>query len=107
MAGERQFAARGEDPNLRRVRDVGGRQHEGGLRQIELGRDRLHLPGRQSLGVQDDGQRIADELRAGEHVDGLKLQAHLARPPADRRFPDRSADLRLPDSICSGNQACK
>jgi hypothetical protein len=52
------------------------RSHKGRLRQIEFGRDGLHLLGRQPLGVQNHGQRITRELRAGEHIDGLELQAH-------------------------------
>ena len=76
MAGERHLAARVEDPHLRGVRRVLRRQDEGGFREVEFGGDGLHLPGRQALGVEDDRQRIAQELRAGEHVDGLELQAH-------------------------------
>ena len=76
MAGERHLATRREYPHFGRMRGVPGRQHEGRLCQIELGGDGLHLPGRQPLGVEDNGQRIADELRAGEYIDGLKLQAH-------------------------------
>ncbi len=58
------------------MRGVLRRQHEGRFRQIEFGGDGLHLPARQPLGVQDNGKRIADELRAREDIDGDEVQFH-------------------------------
>ncbi len=54
MAGERQFGARREDANFRRVRRILRRQYEGGLGQIELGRYGLHLRVRQRRRIGHD-----------------------------------------------------
>ncbi len=75
VAGERHFGAGREDPDLRRVRRILRRQHEGGFRQVEFGGDRLHLRGRKSLGIAHHGKRVAAELLGGEHVDGGEVQA--------------------------------
>jgi hypothetical protein len=63
------------------MRGLFRRQHEGGLGEVELGRDGLHLPRRQAAGVDDHSQRIAAELAVGEYVDRDECQSH-ARVPA-------------------------
>ena len=78
MAGKRHLRPRREDAHLRGMRRVLRRQHEGGLGEIELGGDRLHLDRRQSARVEHHGQRIAAERPVGEHVDGYEGQAHGA-----------------------------
>jgi len=51
MAGKRHLIGGRENPNAGRVR---GWQHEAGLRQVEWGRDHLHLGAREHAGVFDD-----------------------------------------------------
>ena len=76
MAGERHLRPRREDAHLRGVRRVLRRQHEGGLGEIELAGDRLHLRRGQSAPVEHHGKRIAAERPVGEHVDGHEIQSH-------------------------------
>jgi len=57
------------------MRGVLRRPDEGRLRKVEFGGDGLHLLSRQSLGIQDDGKRIARELRCCEDIDGNEVQA--------------------------------
>jgi hypothetical protein len=89
MAGERQFGARRENANLRGVRRILRRQHEGGLGEVELAGDGLHLRAGQRRCVGNDGQRIAAEFAVGKDVDGDKRNLHrdycVGRPP--RRGP--------------------
>jgi hypothetical protein len=51
-------------------------QHERRFRQIEFGGDSLHLLRRQALGIEDNAERIACELRCGEDVNSDEVQAH-------------------------------
>jgi len=68
MAGKRQFRPRGEDPHPRVVLRIVGRQHEGGLGQVELRRDGLHVGLTQAARLGKHRQRIAAETLLGEHV---------------------------------------
>jgi hypothetical protein len=62
------------------VGEVRRRQHEGRLREIELGGDRLHLLAREAAGVAHHRERIAAEPAAGEHIDGRELDLHGRSP---------------------------
>jgi hypothetical protein len=90
MARERDFPVHGKDANLCVVRRVLRRQHEGGLGIIELGRNRLHLGGRQPAGIQDHRQRIAAEGAVGENVDGDIASLHVRSPVPHQ--PEHDAD---------------
>jgi hypothetical protein len=78
MARKRHFRAGREDPDLRGMRAVLGRQHESRFRQIEFPGDALHLLRRQAFRVQHHRERIAAEPVGGKHIDGLELQAHFS-----------------------------
>jgi hypothetical protein len=77
MAGKWYLIAGREDSDLGGMGRVLRRQHEGRFREIELGGDCLHLPARQAFRVEDNAERIARKLRAGEDVDGDEVQFHL------------------------------
>jgi hypothetical protein len=76
VARERHFGARGEDADVGRVISRFRRQHKGRFRQVELSRDPLHLLGREPIGVDDHGERVAAELPVGEDVDRDEVQLH-------------------------------
>jgi hypothetical protein len=63
MAGQWQLGPRREDPQL-----VRAAEHEHGLRQPELGRDRLHLLVAQPVRVGQHGHRVPGERHIREHV---------------------------------------
>ncbi len=75
VPGEGQLLARREDAHARRVRGLGRRQDEGGLAQVELARERLHLGARQAGGVGEHGERVAAEAPVREHVEGGEVKA--------------------------------
>ena len=76
MAGEWQFALQREDAHAIIGARQGRRQQEGGLRQVQPARDRLHLFGIEALGIGDHRQRIAGEIVAAEDVDELEGTGH-------------------------------
>ena len=87
-------------------------QHEHGLGQVELARDRLHARAVQPVGVEHDGQRIAGEARVGEDVEDVELQlhrallpawsgAHIAGFPADFQAAGSGAQLKSRERRCS------
>ena len=76
MAGERHLGLGREDADFGRVGGVLGRQHEGRLGEVEFGRDRLHLLGREAARVAEDGQRIAAEFAIREDVHGDEIEFH-------------------------------
>ena len=80
MARERDFGANRENANLRIMRGIARRQHERRLRIIELGRNRLHLRGRQPAGIQHYRKRIAAEGAVGENVHGDITPLHFVSP---------------------------
>src|SRR5207244_2976941 len=82
MAGERKLAGPVEDPYVRGVRGIPGRQHEGRLGVIELRGDRLHLLGGEPARVGNDGERVARERPIGEDVDREVGVAHRLVMPA-------------------------
>ena len=61
MAGERQFAARREDAHAIVGAGLRRRQHERRFGQIRPGRDALHVGIGQAFGVENHGERVADE----------------------------------------------
>jgi hypothetical protein len=79
MAGKRQLARRREDPRPRPVSGVVRRQHEYRLRQVELARHRLHRLGREAVGLEHHGERVAGEASVGEHVQREEGSAHGSR----------------------------
>ena len=85
MAGEGQFALRGENPYARAVDGVPRLENEHRLGQIEFGGDRLHADVIEPFCVENDGERIAGQRRLGEHVEGLKSARHQS--PAPRNTP--------------------
>ena len=96
MAGERDFGANGENPDLRVVGGVTRRQHEGGLGIVEFAGNRLHLRRRQPAGIQHHRERIAAKGAIGENVHrdiaSLHLPSSLSQPPHRHRpviAPDR------------------
>jgi hypothetical protein len=68
VPGEGQFRLGREDAHLGRVARVLGRQHEGGLGEVELARDRLHGAGREARGLGQHGELVAAERGVREHV---------------------------------------
>ena len=71
MAGELELLTHGEDAHLDaalalHLRRAG--QDEGGLAQIGLARQRLHLLGGEAARIGKDGQRIAFEWALGEDI---------------------------------------
>ncbi len=76
MTGERNFPVDGENANLRVMRRIPRRQHEGGFGIIELAGDRLHLRGGESAGIENDRERIAAEGAVGENVHGDVTPLH-------------------------------
>ena len=91
MPGERQLAERRPDPDA----VVGGvarrRQDERRLRQVRPARDRRHRLVVDPVGVEHDGERIAEERRLAEHVDLDEASRHVAivDPGSSRRAPVR------------------
>ena len=88
MAGERQLATGGEDAQRRGVYGIARREHEYGLGQVELARDRLHPRVVEAVGVEHDGERVAGERRLGEHVEKAIGAAH-GEPLGDACSADR------------------
>ncbi len=76
MTGEGKLGRGREDAHARGVRGILRLQDEGGLRQVELARDRLHAAGIQAVRVEHDGERIAAEALAGEHVEDMIGEGH-------------------------------
>jgi hypothetical protein len=76
VPSKRQFGARREDAHLRRVRRLLRRQHEGGLGDVELGGDRLHVRAGQRPAIRYDRELIAAEFAVGEDVDGDEGDLH-------------------------------
>ena len=93
VACKRKLPVHREDANLRVVGGIGRRQHEGRLRIIELGGDRLHLFGRQPAGIEHDGEWITAEGTIGENVDSDVAPLHpnsptpAATPPSADHSP--------------------
>src|SRR5439155_15392366 len=67
VAGERKLVRRREDADAR-VATLLGRQHEDGLREVQLPGDALHALAREAGAVREHGELIAFERRAREHV---------------------------------------
>jgi hypothetical protein len=82
MAGEGQFALRGENPHACAIDGVPRLEDEHGLGQIKLSGDRLHAGAVEPFGVEDHGKRIASQRRLGEHIERLKPARHPSPCPA-------------------------
>jgi hypothetical protein len=80
MAGEVQLLLRGEDTHAHAFSALeisGSALDEGGLRQIEFGRDGLHVLRAEASRVKHDGKRIAFERGVGEYVYDEVFECHL------------------------------
>jgi hypothetical protein len=64
MTGERQLSSGSEDPDSAGVGGIAGRQHEGGLREVELPRQLLHRPLVDPSGVGEHRELVAAEGRS-------------------------------------------
>ena len=82
VAGKRQLGVWGEYPHLDRMPRVAGGKDESRFREIELGRDGLHLRGRKAVSIEHDRQRIASEPAIGENVSRDEIQLHPPSPNA-------------------------
>ena len=72
MAGETEFFFGGEDADLHAVFafDVGrAREDEGGLGEVGLAGEGLHLGGGEASGIGEDGEHVASEWSFSEDVD--------------------------------------
>ena len=79
MSGERQLVAGREDPDPR-VPVPLRREHEDGLAEVHLPRERLHLVVVELARVGEDGELVAGQRRVGEHVgDDVAEGAHASR----------------------------
>ena len=87
----------GEDAHLRVMGGIARRQHEGRLGIVELGRDRLHLRGREPAGIQHHGERIAAEGAVGEDVHGDIASLHSYLPFSLSQLPHRHRPVIAPD----------
>ena len=98
MPGKGQLARRCEDANGGTVA-VGlrlGDEHR--LRQIELASDALHLVVEQSVGTHHDGERIAVQPLAREHIQQKIIKLHLTlRAVRCGSFPSLSSNGRAQD----------
>ena len=78
MARERQLVHRREDADAH-VAALRRREHEDGLREAELERERLHRLRVEIAGVGEHGELVARERRVGEDVgDHVAERAHGA-----------------------------
>ena len=75
MAGERHLGGPREDADLASM-SGSGREHEGGLGQVELLGDLLHLLIAQPLGLGQDSKLIAAEARVGEDIAEVVVVTH-------------------------------
>src|SRR5689334_15994648 len=96
MPRERQLDRRREDPDPR-VPTLLGRQHEDGLGQVQLARERLELVLAQLAGVGEDRERVPLERRVREDVgDDVPEAAH----ESETMLSDRAAADRAPCRGC-------
>jgi len=90
---------RRKDPDLRGVLTLLRRQDEGRFREIRLPRDRLHLRGRQPIGLQHHCQRVAGERALGKDFNPSKavtafvLSHEVLASSLTRRAPSHNPDL--------------
>ena len=88
VPGERELVLRREDPNPHRPA-LPRRQHEDGLGEAELERQRLHRQLVEVARVGEDGELVAGERRVGEDVgDDVAERAHRPESILQARAPD-------------------
>ena len=77
MPRERQLGRRREDADPRVTVRL-GRQHEDGLREVHLARERLHRLVVDVARIREDGELVAGQRRVGEDVgdDVAQCQRH-------------------------------
>ena len=76
VAGKGHLTAREEDAHPGGIARIFGLHYEDRFREIEFARDRLHLLRAQSIGIVDDGKRIAAEAPVGEDIKGVEFEFH-------------------------------
>ena len=86
MAGEGHLRPWREDAHPPRVARVGGREHEGGLGEIELPRERLHGAVAETARVREDCELVAAERARGEHVGDDEAIRHRYQAERNARF---------------------
>src|SRR4029450_5458989 len=91
----RQLGERGEDPHAVVGSPLRGSADERGLREVELGGQRLALLGGQLVGTEDDGQRIAVEGPRSEHIDDLVVERFRGThgPDGNVQTRDRACEV--------------
>jgi hypothetical protein len=83
VAGERQLAARREDPDAVVGARVGGREQERRLAQVRPIGEGGHLRIGQCICADNNGQRVAAQRPRGENVDLLKREIGHGTAPLD------------------------
>ena len=76
MACKRELPRRREDPHLGSVRRIVGRQHENGLREVELARNALHGDRTEPFRIEHDGERVSRQRTIREDVKDLVAACH-------------------------------
>jgi hypothetical protein len=97
VAGKGKLGGGREDAQSRPVAWFLGRQHEHGLSEVELASDRLHDRPVEPFSIEHDGEGVAGEAPAGEHVEGDKSSAHC------QLLPGWAASLRAAASAASAS----
>ena len=69
VTGEREFPPGAKNPHRVVGLRVGGRQHEGGFRQIGPVGEGLHVRSAQARSIHHHRQRVAKVWHSGEHID--------------------------------------
>src|SRR5205085_1920779 len=83
MTGKGDFSARSKNSDVTRVAGF-CRKDEGGLGEVELAGDLLHLMIRMTVRLGQYGQRITAEPRLGKHItDVVSIFHYSVEPPKD------------------------
>ena len=98
MAGERELAERGEDPDPG-VSPLLRRQDEDRLGEVHLAGERLHPPGVEPAPVGEDGELVALQRRFGEDVEEDVGQRALLGPDCRARPSARAAARRSKSTL--------
>ena len=103
MSGKRQFTLWREDANVGPLSRIRWRKNEHRFGQIELARYRLHVVRIETLGVQNDSERIAGQAIGRKNIERCEAAGHDVRSP--QRGSDRSAIRTHPAPPPSGSLA--
>ena len=95
MAGERELAERGEDPDPH-VSALLRRQDEDRLGEVHLAGERLHPPGVEPAPVGEDGELVALQRRFGEDVEeDVGQRALFGRDTAEALGEGRGEEVEI------------